>query len=337
MKFKIFLGIIFFIFLSFWFLGQLFFSFGDLKEPLIFVVKPGDNFLKVSTNLKKAGAIKSSFFFEIYLIFSNQTKILKAGTYQILPEMSIIDIVKLLTSGKTINWRLTIPEGFNIREIENRLKESCLLTFKNIRENCDFDLKSLKIKDFQEQFSFLQEAPKESSLEGFLFPDTYELPFDIDNVKIAKIMLSNFEKKVFLKFKSDFQNQKKNFFSIITMASLIEKEVPSFKDKEIVSGILWKRLETKMPLQVDATINYISGKNKFRISFEETKIDNPYNTYRYLGLPPTPISNPGLESIRAALFPKESPYWFYLSTPAGETIFSKNFKEHLLAKEKYLP
>jgi UPF0755 protein len=321
MKFKVFLGIIaFFIFFSVWLFWQLFFSFGDLKEPLIFVVNPGDNFIKVSNNLKKAGAIKSSFLFEIYLIFRNQTKILKAGTYQILPEMSIAEIVKLLVTGKTINWRLTIPEGFNLKEIENRLKENCLLTFKNIQRNCDFDLKSLKIKDFEEQFSFLKEAPKEAPLEGFLFPDTYELSFDIDSFKVAKTMLSNFEKKVLFKFKSDFQNQEKSLFKIITMASLIEKEVRSFEDKEIVSGILWKRLQARMPLQVDATINYITGKNKFRISFEETKIDNPYNTYLYLGLPPTPISNPGLESIQAALFPKESPYWFYLSTPTGKTI-----------------
>jgi len=104
----------------------------------------------------------------------------------------------------------------------------------------------------------------------------------------------------------------------------------------LVSGILWKRLENNMPLQVDATISYITGKKTTKISKEETQIDSPYNTYKYLGLPLGPICNPGLESIKAALYPEISQYWYYLSTPEGETIFSKTLEEHNVAKAKYL-
>jgi len=104
----------------------------------------------------------------------------------------------------------------------------------------------------------------------------------------------------------------------------------------LVAGILWKRLENKMPLQVDATITYITGKKTTKISIEETQIDHPYNTYKYLGLPPGPICNPGLESILAALYPKKSDYWYYLSAPDGKTIFSKTLQEHNIAKAKYL-
>ena len=135
--------------------------------------------------------------------------------------------------------------------------------------------------------------------------------------------------------RTEILGQEKTIFEIITMASLLEKEVKAFEDKKLVSGILWKRLENKMPLQVDATITYITGKKSSKVSLDETKIDSPYNTYKYKGLPPGPISNPGLESIVAAIYPKKLDYLYYLSTPEGETIFSKTFEEHKRAKEQY--
>lgn len=120
------------------------------------------------------------------------------------------------------------------------------------------------------------------------------------------------------------------------MASLVEKEVKTLEDKKLVSGVLWKRLENGMPLQVDATISYITGKKNAKILIADTQIDSPYNTYKYRGLPLGPISNPGLDSIVAALYPQESSYWYYLSTPEGQTIFSRTLDEHNQARAKYL-
>jgi len=120
------------------------------------------------------------------------------------------------------------------------------------------------------------------------------------------------------------------------MASLIEKEVKTKEDKEVVSGILWKRLKNNIPLQVDATITYLTGKKTTKIPLEDLQIDSLYNTYKYKGLPLGPICNPGLDSIKTAIYPKNSEYWYYLSTPEGATIFSKNLEEHNIAKAKYL-
>ena len=114
-----------------------------------------------------------------------------------------------------------------------------------------------------------------------------------------------------------------------------EKEVKSFEERKLVAGILWKRLKGNVPLQVDATISYITGKKTTKISKEETQIDSPFNTYKYKGLPLGPICNPSLDSIIASLYPENSEYWYYLSAPDGKTIFSKTLEEHNIAKTKY--
>ena len=122
----------------------------------------------------------------------------------------------------------------------------------------------------------------------------------------------------------------------MTIASLLEKEVQTLQDKKMVAGVLLNRLQVGMPLQVDATINYITKKQTTCISKEDTQIDSPYNTYRYAGLPLGPICNPGIESIKAAIYPDINSHWYYLSTSEGETIFSKTLEEHNIAKAKYL-
>jgi UPF0755 protein len=148
-------------------------------------------------------------------------------------------------------------------------------------------------------------------------------------------MLSNFSKKLNTGLREQIISQKKTVFEIITMASVIEKEVRTMDDKKIVSGIFWKRLETDMALQSCATVNYITGKNDPGVSLKDLEIDSPYNTYKYRGLPKGPISNPGLDSILSAIYPDQSKYWYYLSTSTGKIIFSKTFAEHRAAQAKY--
>jgi UPF0755 protein len=173
------------------------------------------------------------------------------------------------------------------------------------------------------------------NLEGYLFPDTYYFPLDVSGEEVVRIMHENFEKKI-APYLKEIEKSGKSLKDIIIMASLIEKEVKTKEEKELVSGILWKRLKAGIPLQVDATITYITGKKTTKIPLEDLKIDSPYNTYKYKGLPPAPICNPGLESILAALYPKESDYWYYLSKPDGKTLFFKDYEEFIVAKAKYL-
>ena len=147
-------------------------------------------------------------------------------------------------------------------------------------------------------------------------------------------MLDNFDKKLTPELNKEIANQKKSIFDIVTMASIIEKEVRKMDEKEIVSGILWKRISIGMPLQLDSTVNFITDGNDPSVSIKATKIDSPYNTYKYHGLPKGPISNPGLGSILSAIYPKKTNYWFWLSD--GITHFSETLQQHNIAKAKYL-
>jgi UPF0755 protein len=149
-------------------------------------------------------------------------------------------------------------------------------------------------------------------------------------------MLTNFDSKLTPDLKSEIKRQKKTIFEIITMASMIEKEVKTTEDKKIVSGILWKRMVSGMRLQVDATLLYAQGKETSKTYIKDTQFTSPYNTYRNDGLPLGPISNPGMDSILAAIYPTKTAYYYYLSTTEGKTIFSKTLEEHSYNKNKYL-
>jgi len=205
---------------------------------------------------------------------------------------------------------------------------------EEIMEVAGFPLIENNLQEDFTEFKFLKDKPLDKNLEGYLFPDTYNIEKNDGVKKIVEKMLENFGIKLDSQLREEIQKQGKSVFEIITMASLIEKEVRIYIDKETVSGVLWKRLDSNMPLQVDATIVYVTGKKT--VSKEETKIDSLYNTYKYLGLPFGPICNPGLDSIKAAIYPKESKYWYYLSTLEGETIFSRTLEEHNMNKAKHL-
>lgn len=244
------------------------------EETATFLVKKGEGAKEISLNLKEEGLIRYSSFFRIYALVKDKAGELKAGEYELSRAMNIPKIVDKIASGDRIKKMITIIEGWTIKDIEEYLKV----------EKIDL------------------------SLEGYLFPDTYEIYPEDGIEEIIERMLANFDKKVRSQFQEEIGSE------IIIMASLLEKEVRTFEDKKIVSGILWKRLEIGMPLQVDAALD----------------------TYKYKGLPQSPICNPGLESIKAAIYPQKSSYLYYLSAPDGKTIFSKTLKEHNIAKEKYL-
>lgn len=293
------------------------------KEKILLEIKPGSSLLSIASQLEQKRIIKNKFVFILHLIIEGRWSHLKAGNYSLESSMTPRQIAQKLLEGEEAKVIITIPEGFSLEQIEERLNSSLEKTFS---------VTSVRAEDYQDKFSFLNGVPKQKTLEGFLMPDTYYFSPDASSGQIIKRMLANFEAKAV----PLMPDKEAESFDMIIMASLLEKEVTGLEDKKIVSDILWKRLEIGMPLQVDATIVYITGKKTTTVSKKETEIDSSYNTYKYKGLPAGPICNPGTESIEAAAWPQESEYWYYLTTKEGETIFSKTFEEHNYNKNKYL-
>lgn len=313
------------------------------SQEISFSIKKGEGSRDIAWNLQGAGLIKSAPLFRFYVLTSGIGKNLQAGNYSLNQSMSASQIAAKLAAGDVVKNLFTVIEGWNLNDIGQALQNKEIFQANELWRVAGFPAIDYSKEndlprpyDFSQKFSFLKEKPANLGLEGYLFPDTYEIGQAKGPEQIIEMMLANFDKKMTLDLRAEANRQSKTIFEIITMASLIEKEVRIQEDKELVSGILWRRLEINMPLQIDATIRYITDKQGAKVSIEDTKINSPFNTYKYKGLPAGPIANPGIESIKAALYPKMSPYLYYLSTPDGETIFSKTLEEHNSAKSKYL-
>lgn len=278
-----------------------------------FKIEKGDHLGKIAQKLKENEYIKSTEVFKIFTIILGGDKKIIAGDYLLFGDESVYQLAKRIITGnfQSISMKVTIPEGTSNKEISEILKS--------------------KLYSFDEKVF----AEKTKNKEGYLFPDTYFFSPKADIDEIVTKMSSNFEVKL-NKFEKDIEKSGKNLDDIIKMASILEGEAKTTEDRRIVSGILWKRIKMKIPLQVDATFKYINGKGTFDLTLYDLKIDSPYNTYKILGLPKTPINNPGEDAIYASLNPTETDYLYFLTGKDGKMYYSKTFEEHKIKKQKYL-
>lgn len=303
------------------------------KTTIVFTIKKGDSVEIISKNLKNQGLIRNETFFKMFILFKGISRNLQAGSYALSPSMNISDFARLFFEGEAIGEKIKIVEGWDLEDIFDNVSKDELYT----KDQLSKAIYSPEVQQFISNFKYLGESAKKTEYEGYFFPDTYKVSLDTTPEDFIKNIFANFDNKLTLDLRKDIERQKKSVSDIIIMASIIEKEVKNFSDKKIVSGILWKRIKIGMPLQVDATLLYnndfISGE---RVLISDTLKNSPYNTYINKGLPPGPICNPGLDSIKAAIYPTNSNYLYYLSAPDGRTIFSENFEQHKAAKAKYL-
>ena len=267
---------------------------------------------EIGQALKNEKLIKNKWFFVFHVWLTGYSGHLQAGDYLLNQKMTLFQISKIIVNGEiTPNYlKITIPEGWTSKQIEERLIASGVLAQGN-------------------------KLPKEK--EGYLFPDTYYFERNLSVDAAVEKMSDNFLKRIGEGISKDLLiDSSMRLPNAVIMASILEKEVKSDEDRAIVSGIFWKRIKSNYPLESCATIAYILGVEKKQYTYEDTRIKSPYNTYLNLGLPPMPINNPGLSAIKAALYPEETDYYFFLSAPDGTTIFSKTLEEHNQNKVKYL-
>ena len=299
------------------------------EETISFQIKKGSTAKEIGKNLKEKNLIKNQTAFYLYTKFNNLGEKIIAGRFLLSKNMNVKKILTAITDPSQAEFIITIQEGITLKDIDQKLVDLTLI-------NPGKFLKAVKDFNGWQYYQFLDKKILEtlaSPLEGYIYPDTYFLdPADFKPEDLIYLTLDNFEKKITELPKSQ---SKYSFHQIITMASIIENEVRSFSDRKMVSGILWKRLENAWPLGADATLLYITNDRK--ITSEDLEIDSPYNTRKYAGLPPGPVSNPSIESITAAIFPEQSNYWFYLTTlDTGEVIYAETNEEHNANRKKYL-
>ncbi len=282
-------------------------------------------------SLVRSLAVDNSFFGRLDNIFSQE----KPATIEARPE-------------KTVR----LIEGWTSRDIGQYLEGQGIWQSEEFLEAAGFprvdysqEKEMPQPLDFSDDFSFLEDKPKNRGLEGYLYPDTYRVyAASSTPADLIEKMLLNFDKHLTTQMRADIAKQGKTIYEIITMASLLEKEAPinyangDNNDARIISGIFWDRIKAGQALQSCASLAYILGVNKVQYSAEDTQIESEYNTYKYRGLPPGPISNPGILAIEAAIYPISTNYNYFL-TPAGskEIIYATTYEEHLLNKNKYLP
>lgn len=262
-----------------------------------FEIKKGESVKAIATRLESEGLIRSSLFFRLIVRQNNLT--VQAGIYQLSPSLAPNILARTLTRGMSVDKKITIPEGFRVEQIA---------------ETAGFPVNEFKLAA--------------RGLEGQLFPDTYFVKAEITPAELVKIMHDNFAKKV-----GDIDQQ------TLILASLVERETKGDAEKPVVAGILKKRLNAGWALELDATVQYFLGKpgNWWpNTTLLDRKLPSPYNTYLHTGLPPAPIGNPGLASIKAVQNSQESPYWFYLHDREGNIRYGATLADHNQNIAKYI-
>lgn len=321
--------IVFFILSTIVYYKSLFKPVDNNPIQKIVVIPPRSSTIKIAKILHENNLIKNELFFIIRSRLNDSEVQMKAGKYLLSSNMTTDEIIKKLKDGKSIidSVKVTIPEGFTVSEIADRLQYMGLV-------NKDKFLKDAQYGVFN--YDFLKNVPysRPDRLEGYLFPDTYLVKNGASEDDIINLMLSRFD-EVYKKYIKD--NEGKVGMSadkIVIIASMIEKEAKLDSDRPLIAGVIYNRLNKNMKLQIDATVEYALKKHKDKLSYNDLKIESPYNTYLNAGLPIGPISNPGLKSIKAALNPAKHDYYYYVAKSDGSHIFSKTYISHIEAQKK---
>lgn len=295
-----------------------------------FMVTRGQGVKEIAQQLQEDDLIRSAWCFKLYVWYKKNGGALQAGKYSLGQNFNVPEIVNIITGGKVVlnNVKITFPEGFTYQQIVARLAEQGLPVGGALGEET--------VDDYQVQYKFLSDAPAGTSLEGFLFPDTYIFNRDDKSSAAIKKFLDNFDKKLTPDLREQISKQDKKIYDIIILASIVQQESNNEEDMPLISGVFAKRLAIGMALESDATINYITGKKDRQPLYNDLKINSPYNTYLYRGLPPGPIANPGLAAIEAAISPVDTDYLFFLHPLNGSAVFSETLDEHNRNKVKWL-
>jgi UPF0755 protein len=285
----------------------------DFPKGVIVKVPKESSASYVTNTMKDNGVIRSKTMLSLGLLFFGGGHKVLAGDYLFAAPQSSWTIAKRLVEGRQglEMIKITIPEGATVNEIALIISQK---------------IKGFDVKKFNLDFSIY---------EGYLFPETYYFLPNVTQEEIVDIMSEEFDNKL-EEAEDVIVDFGRSLEDVIIMASILEEEARTIETKRVIAGILWKRLEKGMPLQVDAPFAYAIGKSTYDLTVDDLAADSPYNTYKYKGLPKGPITNPGLESIIASVTPVDTDYWYYLNDREGNMHYAAEYDTHLANKAKYV-
>ncbi len=298
--------------------------------PVNFSVSRGEGLSKISSRLEQRGIIRSALGFRIYVWLKRTDDKLQAGDYVLNPADTLAGLADKLLNGKVASKRVLIREGETAEEIAAIFEKEGFFT------GAEFLAAVKPGRLHLGKYDFLKDKPAASNLEGYLFPDTYDFFIGTTPEQAAEKLLDNFGRKFSPELRRQAQGAGRSVYETLIMASIVEREARKPEDMRIVAGIFWSRLARGQALQSDATLSYFLKDKTAAHSAKELETDTPYNTYKYRGLPPTPISNPGLAAIAAAVSPAASDYNYFLTSTDGIVYYARTYEEHLRNKRKYL-
>lgn len=300
------------------------------KKDIVVEIPQGATTSTISDILYKNKLIKNKLMFKISVKLSNQAQNFKAGKYLFNQTYSNKEIINDISSGKIYNdgIKITIPEGSTSKEIVSILVE------QNLGNEESYKKLISNPKEFYDKFKFLEEEDI-TSLEGFLYPSTYYFDENTSEKDVLSAMLSQFNKVYTDKLRDRQKELKMTTAQVVNLASIVEKEAVLDEDRPIIASVFYNRLKIGMPLQSDATIQYIFEERKQIVTYKDLEIDSPYNSYKNKDLPPTPIANPGIKSIEATLYPETTEYLYFVAKMDGGNNYSTNYEDHLKYVKEY--
>ncbi len=283
---------------------------------------------EVSKLLYEKDLIKSKFAYQAYGWFDQAAQKSKPGSYPLKSGMSYRQMARMIALGPAREEvQIKIIEGWSNESMGIELSKYNVSATDWLNEVGSNKNGKAMAENWRRNFFFLKVLPEKASLEGYLFPDTYRVWKDQLPPGLIAKQLFEFEKRA-TRIATEAQKQGRTLHEIVILASIIEKEVSDPKDRQMVAGIFMNRLKQSMRLQSDATVSYVTGSGRVRSTIEDTETDSPYNTYKYAGLPPGPICNPGDSALEAALNPGISDYLYFLTDEEGKTYYAKTLEEH---------
>ncbi|NQU64994.1 MAG: endolytic transglycosylase MltG [SAR324 cluster bacterium] len=307
-------------------LGVLTIPFGGKTDRTTYIeIEQGESLTRIAANLEKRDLVISKSLFKWASFFLGKRKSIKSGEYEIIGPISTFALIRLLSKGTTILKKITIPEGLRMNEIFELLTKSGLGTHE-------------KYRIFSRQKAFIQSlglGTQTVSLEGFLFPETYLFSKNTSAQTVIRTMVKAFFDNIPDNYEDLAKSVNLTFYEAVILASIIEKETGASSERKLIASVFHNRLKHNMLLQTDPTVIYGIENFNGNLTRKQLRTGTPYNTYVVNGLPPTPIANPGLASLDAAVHPDDTDFLFFVAKGDGTHKFTSNYKDHEHAVTKY--